>query len=111
MRTWTMPSWSIVLKPLGTNKPPRSILDYAVAQDRWECPKAGRLLRQRCLPALVEAAGDDDPLDLAGAFPDAVDAQLAEEALGHVLPHIAAAAEDLHRAVGHPVRHLRGIEL
>ena len=54
---------------------------------------------------------DDQPLDLAGAFPDPVDAQLAEEALGDVLAHIATAAENLHCAVGDPARHLGGIEL
>ena len=41
-----------------------------------------RLLDQHCLAALVEAMSDDQPLDLAGAFPDPVDAQLAKEALG-----------------------------
>ena len=50
--------------------------------------------------ALEEAPGDDQALDLAGALPDAVDPQLAQEALGDVLAHVAAAAEDLDAAVG-----------
>src|ERR1700720_2498871 len=43
---------------------------------RWLCD-------HRCLAAFIEAVGDDQALDLAGAFPDAVDAQFAIEALGH----------------------------
>src|SRR3954451_24272706 len=50
--------------------------------------------------AALEPAGDDQPLDLAGALPDAVDSQLAEEPLGYVRPHVAPAAERLHAAVG-----------
>ena len=49
-----------------------------------------------------EAFGDDVALDLAGALPDPLHPELAVEALGHVLAHVAAAAEDLHRAVGDP---------
>ena len=40
-------------------------------------------------PAALERARHDQPLDLAGALPDAVDAQLAVEALGHVRAHVA----------------------
>src|ERR1039458_6251621 len=40
--------------------------------------------------------GDDRPLDFAGAFPDALDPQFPEEALGHVLAHVAAAAQAPH---------------
>src|SRR5579885_438482 len=69
------------------------------------------LLDQCRLAALEEAVGDDQALDLAGALPAAVDAQLAVEALGDVLAHVAAAAEDLHRPIGDPARHLGGIEL
>src|SRR5688572_11050510 len=72
---------------------------------------ASSLFDQRRLPALQQAIGDDEALDLARAFPDALHPQLAIESLGHVLAHVAAAAEDLHRAVGDPARHLRGIEL
>src|SRR5215475_7993075 len=75
----------------------------------WQWPSA--LFDQRALAALVEAMGDDQALDLARPFPDALDAQLAEEALGDVLAHVATAAEDLHRAVGDAARHLRGVEL
>src|ERR1700730_19305737 len=61
--------------------------------------------------ALDHLIGDDRPLDFAGAFPDALDAQFAVEALGHVFPHVPAAAEDLHGAVGDPPGHLRAVEL
>src|SRR5688500_14866380 len=74
-------------------------------------PPRQPLFDQRRLPALQQSVGDDQALDLAGALPDALDAQLAIEALGHVLAHVAAAAEDLHRAVGDAVRHLGGVEL
>jgi hypothetical protein len=60
---------------------------------------------------LGHLAGDDHALDFAGALPDPLDAELAEEALGHVLAHVAAAAEHLDGAVGDPARHLRGVEL
>src|ERR1700750_838466 len=56
-------------------------------------------------------AGDDHALDLAGALPDPLDTELAEEALSHVLAHVAAAAEHLDGAVGDTTRHLRGVEL
>src|SRR3954471_13137122 len=49
--------------------------------------------------ALLERARDDQPLDLAGALPEAVDAQLAQEALRRELAHVAAAAEHLDDAV------------
>ena len=52
-----------------------------------------------------------DALDLAGALPDPLDAELAEEALGDVLAHVAAAAEDLHGAVGDAAGHLADVEL
>src|SRR3954447_22751516 len=48
----------------------------------------------------LERAGDDQALDLARALPDAVDAELPEEALGDVGPQVAPAAEHLDRAVG-----------
>src|SRR3954447_12286768 len=40
---------------------------------------------------LGQPAGDDQPLDLARAFPDPLDPQLAGQPLGRVLPHVAAA--------------------
>ena len=46
--------------------------------------------------AALERARDDQPLDLARPLPDAVDAQLAQEPLGDVGAHVAAAAEHLH---------------
>ena len=60
---------------------------------------------------LGELVGDDQPLDLAGALPDPLDPQLAEEPLGDVLAHVAAAAEDLERPVRDPVGHLGGVQL
>src|SRR5580700_9016926 len=61
--------------------------------------------------ALDHLAGDDHALDLAGALPDAFDAQLAVEAFGDVLAHVAAAAEDLDGAVGDAAGHLRAVQL
>ena len=54
----------------------------------------------------AELVADDDPLDLGCSLPDPVDPEFAEEPLGHVFPHVAAAAENLDRPVGHPVGHL-----
>ena len=54
----------------------------------------------------LEAARHDQPLDLARALPDALDAELAPEPLGGVRAHVAAPAEDLHDPVGDPVRRL-----
>lgn len=50
-------------------------------------------------------------LDLAGALPDALDAQLAVVALGGVAGLVAAPAEQLHGAVGHAPGHLGGEQL
>src|SRR5215813_8292354 len=61
--------------------------------------------------AFGHLAGDDHALDFAGAPPDPLDAELAEEALGHVLTHVATAAEHLDGAVGDTARHFRGVEL
>src|ERR1700760_513339 len=61
--------------------------------------------------AFEQLAGDDGALDLAGAFPDAFDAEFAVEALGYVLAHVAAAAEHLDGPVGDPVGHFRGVQL
>src|SRR5215831_9490258 len=52
--------------------------------------------------ALLERAGDDQPLDLAGAFPDPVDPQLPQVPLGGELAHVAPAAEHLDRAIRAP---------
>lgn len=61
---------------------------------------------QTCNAGLGHPAGHDRPLDLAGAFPDPLHAQLAEEPLGDVLAHVATATEHLHGAVGYAVGHL-----
>ena len=61
--------------------------------------------------APLEGPGDDQPLDLRRALPDPVDPELAEEALGGVLAHVAAAAEDLDDAVGAAERGLAGEQL
>ena len=59
----------------------------------------------------LQRARDDQALDLARALPDPVDAQLAEVALGRVLAHVAAAAEDLEHAVRAGERGLGGEQL
>src|SRR5687768_6402229 len=74
-------------------------------------PPRQPLFDQRRLPALQQSVCDDQALDLAGALPDPFHAQLAIEALGDVLAHVAAAAEDLDSAVGDAVRHLPSVEL
>src|SRR5918992_4848746 len=66
---------------------------------------------QRAHSPLVELSSNDYPLDLGRALPDAVDAELPEEAFGYVLSHVAAAPKDLHRTIRHAVGHLGGVEL
>src|SRR3990172_9029712 len=61
--------------------------------------------------ALAELVADHRALDLGGPLPDAVDAELAPDALDGLLAHVAASAEDLHGLVGHPARGLRAHEL
>ena len=48
---------------------------------------------------LLECPGDDQALDLRRPLPDPIDPQLAEEPLGRVLAHVAAATEHLDDAV------------
>src|SRR3954469_24621228 len=67
--------------------------------------------RDRARPALAQLVDYHHPLDLAGALPDAVDAEVAVEALAGVLAHIAAAAEHLDAAIDYAARHLAGVEL
>src|SRR5579859_91529 len=55
--------------------------------------------------------GDDELLDLRGPLEDVVDLRVAVPALDGELARIAVAAEDLDRALGHPHRHLAGLEL
>ncbi len=62
-----------------------------------------QVTRPACGAALRHLVGDDHPLDLGGALPDPIDAQLAVEPFGDVLPHESAPAEDLHGAVGDAV--------
>ena len=70
------------------------------------CSSRCTLVKRPLHPAALQRARHDQPLDLARALPDAVDAQLAQEALGDVGAHVAAPAEHLHRAVGAAVRGL-----
>src|SRR5262249_33664973 len=77
---------------------------------RGEPARSGHL-GQGPRAALDHLAGDDRALDLAGALPDPLDPELAVEPLGPVLAHVAAAAEDLHRAIGDPPGHLRAVQL
>src|SRR2546429_2123559 len=62
-------------------------------------------------PLAEHRAGDDVPLDLAGPVPDPLDPRVAPEPLDREVAHQAHAAEDLHRLVGDPAEHLRGVEL
>src|SRR5215510_14606926 len=62
-------------------------------------------------PLAEHRARDDVPLDLAGPVPDPLDPRVAPEPLDREVAHQAHAAEDLHRLVGDPAEHLRGVEL
>src|SRR6185312_16977600 len=67
---------------------------------------------EKCSRAPVHhLARHDDPLNLAGALPDSLYPKFAKHSLSDVLAHVTAAAEDLHRAVGHPARHLGAVQL
>jgi hypothetical protein len=44
-------------------------------------------------------------------LPDPVDAELTVEARSGAFDHVAAPAQRLHRAIGHPARHLRRVQL
>ncbi len=52
--------------------------------------------------AFPDLAADDHVLDLRGAFPDAVDADVPIEPLDRVLAHVAAPAQDLYRGIDDP---------
>src|SRR6266536_1679190 len=69
-------------------------------------PAPALALDQRRHAPLGQLIGNDRALDLAGALPDPLHPQLAEEPLGDVLPHVAAAAEHLHSPVSDPAGHL-----
>src|SRR4249919_961651 len=73
--------------------------------------REGPSAREHSRAALGELVRHDVALDLGGALPDPVDAHLAPEPFGDVLAHVAAAAEDLHSAVGDPTGHLARVEL
>src|SRR5262249_9117217 len=105
-------SWSAPMAPCsrGSGRRSRRTTRSWSPPSRRTSPVRTRL-GQGPRAALDHLAGDDRALDLAGALPDPLDPELAVEALGHVLAHVAAAAEDLHRAVGDPPGHLRAVEL
>src|SRR5262249_31194305 len=65
---------------------------------------------QRHLPALEQAPGYYEALNFARAFPDALDSQFAEKALGDVFPHVTPSSENLHGAIGNAACHLGRIE-
>src|SRR4051812_9273742 len=58
-----------------------------------------------------DGAADDQALDLRRALEDRVDLRVAVPALHGELARVAVAAEDVHRALGRPQRHLAGLEL
>src|SRR5215470_5079030 len=62
-------------------------------------------------PLAEHRARDDVPLNLAGPVPDPLDPGVAPEPLDREVAHEAHAAEDLHRLVGDPAEHLRGVQL
>ena len=55
--------------------------------------------------------GNQQAVDLVGAFEDAVDARVAVVALGRVVAHEAVAAVDLDVLVEHEVQHLAAGDL
>jgi hypothetical protein len=55
--------------------------------------------------------GDHQLLDLGGALEDVIDLRVAVPALDGELARVAVAAEDLHRALGHPHGDLAGLQL
>src|SRR5690242_12400191 len=58
-----------------------------------------------------DGAGNDEALDLGGAFEDRVDLRVAVPALDGVLAHVAVSAEDLDRLLGDLDRGLARLEL
>src|SRR4051794_131966 len=80
--------------------PSRSVAPTTAIVRGWSRRERSTGLVERPFhPAPLQRAGDDQPLDLAGALPDAIHAQLAIEALRHVGAHVAAPAEYLQAAV------------
>src|SRR5947207_2442889 len=66
---------------------------------------------EAALAAGVETAGDDDPLDFAGAFIDLRHLGVPEQLLHGKIPHVAVAAEQLYGLGRHPHRGFRGEQL
>src|SRR5690348_10088502 len=62
-------------------------------------------------PLAQHRARADVPLDLACPVPDPLDPCVAPESLDREAAHHPHAAEDLHRLVGDPAEHLRGVQL
>src|SRR4051812_42609899 len=68
-------------------------------------------LQHRRRAAVHQLASHDDSLNLTGALPDSLYAQLPIHPLGHVPPHVTAPAEDLHGPIRDSSRHLRAVQL
>src|SRR6185503_910162 len=81
----------------GSPASTRSASAKAIAQGR------GRSLEQ--------LAGDDQALNLAGAFPYRGELHVPEELLGRIVFHEAVAAVNLHAIVGDPHRNFTRIQL
>src|SRR6516162_2686695 len=70
-----------------------------------------------CIPEVLldlhagDRTCDHELLDLGGSLEDVVDLGVAVPALDRELACVAVASQDLDRALGHPYRHLAGLEL
>ena len=74
--------------------------------------RAAAMIGRRALDrALGQHAGDQQAVDLVGAFEDAVDPRVAVLPLGRVVVHEAVAAVDLHVLVDDEVDHLAARDL
>src|SRR5215475_12169668 len=91
--------WSPAATRVSASGPPAS-------RSRWS-DSSGENLRT----PLDHLAGDDRALHLARPLPDPLHPQFAVEPFGHVLPHVAAAAEHLDGTVGDPPGHLGAVQL
>ncbi len=60
---------------------------------------------------LHEKAGDDEAVDLVGAFEDAVDARVAVGSLRRILFHVTVTGINLHHVVDDRIEHLRSPNL
>src|SRR5207244_4117211 len=88
----------------------------AEARARWRRARSASRSRGRSSDdpadaALLERPGHDHPLDLRGALPDPVHAELAEIPLGWELAHVAAPPEHLDDPIGAAPGSLRREEL